>query len=144
MRRSYSSDLSDAKWACLEPYPPTFKANRRPHLYPLGEMLNEKSSTLQIARQQERPRGPITLQPKLDCRPTPLLTCVKRLAHARPQAHNRAMTEEEIRQRVKEILLKRDTGDELTSQEETILAYAYYAAGEQAVRMQVEPETETE
>jgi hypothetical protein len=39
--------------------------------------------------------------------------------------------EEKIRQRVKEILLKRDIGDELTSQEETILAYAYYAAGEQ-------------
>ncbi len=54
------------------------------------------------------------------------------------------MTEEEIRQRVKEILLKRGLGDHLTPQEETILAYAYYAAGEQAVRMQVEPETETE
>jgi hypothetical protein len=33
------------------------------------------------------------------------------------------MTEEEIRQRVGEILLKRDLGDHLTSQEETILAY---------------------
>ncbi len=53
------------------------------------------------------------------------------------------MTDEEIRQRVKETLLKRDIGDELTSQEETILAYAYYAAGEQQVRMQVEPDTET-
>jgi hypothetical protein len=53
------------------------------------------------------------------------------------------MTEEEIRQRVKEILLKRDLGEELTSQEETILAYAYYAAGEQAVRMWVGPDTET-
>jgi hypothetical protein len=42
------------------------------------------------------------------------------------------MTEEEIKQRVKEILLKRDLGEDLTSQEETILAYAYYAAGEQA------------
>jgi hypothetical protein len=40
------------------------------------------------------------------------------------------MTEGEIRQRVREILLKRDIGDELTSHEETILAYAYYAAGE--------------
>jgi hypothetical protein len=47
------------------------------------------------------------------------------------------MAEEEIRQRVKESLLKRDIGDELTVQEETILAYAYYAAGEQAVRMWV-------
>jgi hypothetical protein len=53
------------------------------------------------------------------------------------------MTEEEIKQRVKEILLKRDLGDDLTSQEETILAYAYYAAGEQAVRMQAEPDTQT-
>jgi hypothetical protein len=52
------------------------------------------------------------------------------------------MTEEEIRQRVKEILLKRDLGDDLTSQEETILAYAYSAAGEQAVRMWVGPDTE--
>ena len=53
------------------------------------------------------------------------------------------MTEEEIRQRVREILLKRDIGDELTSQEEIILAYAYYAAGEQQVRMRAEPDTET-
>jgi len=45
------------------------------------------------------------------------------------------MTEGEIRQRVKEILLKRDRGENLDSQEETILAYAHYAAGEQAVRM---------
>jgi hypothetical protein len=47
------------------------------------------------------------------------------------------MAEEEIRQRVKESLLKRDIGDELTVQEETILTFAYYAAGEQAVRMWV-------
>ena len=53
------------------------------------------------------------------------------------------MTEEEIRQRVREILLKRDLGEDLTSQEETILAYAYYAAGEQAVRMWVRPDNET-
>jgi hypothetical protein len=52
------------------------------------------------------------------------------------------MTEEEIRQRVKEILLKRDIGDALTSQEETILAYAYYAAGEQSVRIWVRPDVE--
>ncbi len=52
------------------------------------------------------------------------------------------MMEEEIRQRVKEILLKRDLGDDLTSQEESILAYAHYAAGEQAVRMKVGPNTE--
>ncbi len=53
------------------------------------------------------------------------------------------MTEEEIRQRVREILLKRDLGEVLSSQEETILAYAYYAAGEQAVRMWVGPDTDT-
>jgi hypothetical protein len=53
------------------------------------------------------------------------------------------MTEEEIRERVKEILLKRDRGDDLTSQEETILAYAYYAAGEQALRIWVRPDIET-
>jgi hypothetical protein len=46
------------------------------------------------------------------------------------------MTEKEIRERVRKILLKRDLGDALTSQEETILAYAYYASGEQPVRMQ--------
>ena len=45
------------------------------------------------------------------------------------------MNEEEIRQRVKEILSKRDLGHALTPREETILAFAYYAAGEQAVIM---------
>jgi hypothetical protein len=45
------------------------------------------------------------------------------------------MNEEEVRQRVKEILSKQNLGHTLTSQEETILAFAYYAAGEQAVRM---------
>jgi hypothetical protein len=53
------------------------------------------------------------------------------------------MTEEEIRQRVKEILLKRDLENDLISQEERILAYTHYAAGEQAVRMKVGPDTET-
>ena len=53
------------------------------------------------------------------------------------------MTEDEIRKRVKEILLKRDLGKHLTSQEERILAYTHYAAGEQAVRMKVGPDTET-
>jgi hypothetical protein len=45
------------------------------------------------------------------------------------------MNDEEIRQRVKQILSKQRLRDTLTSQEETILAFAYYAAGEQAVRM---------
>jgi hypothetical protein len=47
------------------------------------------------------------------------------LALAKLWPHTRTMTEEEIRQRVKEILLKRDLGDDLTAQEERILAYAY-------------------
>jgi hypothetical protein len=53
------------------------------------------------------------------------------------------MTEEEIRQRVKEILLKRGLENDLTSQEERILAYTHYAADEQAVRMKVGPDTKT-
>jgi hypothetical protein len=52
------------------------------------------------------------------------------------------VTEEEIRRRVEEILLKRDLGDDLTSQEETILAYAHYAAGEQRVRMRARADAE--
>jgi hypothetical protein len=53
------------------------------------------------------------------------------------------VNEEQIRQRVKEILLKQDLGHTLTSQEEAILAFAYYAAGEQAVRMWDGSEPET-
>jgi hypothetical protein len=52
------------------------------------------------------------------------------------------MEEKEIRQRVKEILLKQSLGGDLTVQEETILAFAYYAAGEQAVRIWVGSEPE--
>jgi hypothetical protein len=52
------------------------------------------------------------------------------------------MNEEEIRQRVREILSKRNLEDAITSQEETILAFAYYAAGEQAVRMWADSEPE--
>ncbi len=54
------------------------------------------------------------------------------------------MNEEEIRRRVEEILLKRALGGDLTPQEETILAYGYYAAGEQSVRMWVRPDTSAE
>jgi hypothetical protein len=53
------------------------------------------------------------------------------------------MTEDEIRQRVKEILLKRVLGNDLSSQEERILAYAHYAADEQAVRIKIGPDAET-
>ena len=38
------------------------------------------------------------------------------------------MNEKEIADRVEEILRKRDRGEGLTPKEETILAYAYYAA----------------
>jgi hypothetical protein len=53
------------------------------------------------------------------------------------------MTEDKIRQQVKEILLKRVLGNDLSLQDERILAYAHYAAGEQAVRMWVGVGTET-
>jgi hypothetical protein len=65
-----------------------------------------------------------------------------KLARAGPGHDTFAMTEEEIRERVKEILLKQSLGEALTSQEETILAYAHYAAGEQAVRIWGQPDIE--
>jgi putative transposase len=40
MRRAYQSDLSDAQWSCLESYLPAPKANGRPRIYPLREILN--------------------------------------------------------------------------------------------------------
>jgi putative transposase len=40
MRRAYQSDLSDAEWSCLESYLPAPKANGRPRIYPLREILN--------------------------------------------------------------------------------------------------------
>ena len=40
MRRTYLTDLSDTEWACLEPHLPAPKANRRPRVYPLREILN--------------------------------------------------------------------------------------------------------
>jgi putative transposase len=40
MRKPYSTDLSDAEWACLEPYLPAPKANGRPRVYSLREILN--------------------------------------------------------------------------------------------------------
>ncbi len=50
------------------------------------------------------------------------------------------MNEREIRARVEENLDKRDRGEKLTQKEETVLAYAYYAAGEQRVRVCVDPD----
>jgi hypothetical protein len=66
----------------------------------------------------------------------------ERLACVTFRNHTRAIDEKEIRQRVKEILLKQSLGDDLTSQEETILAFAYYVAGEQAVRIWIGSEPE--
>lgn len=51
------------------------------------------------------------------------------------------MNEEEIRERVYDILLKQGLGEELTPREERILAYAYHAAGEQRM---VRPRAELE
>ncbi len=67
---------------------------------------------------------------------------VERVARSAPGRDTFAMTEEEIRERVNEILRRQAHGEDLTLQEETILAYAYYAAGEQAVRMWVRPDVE--
>ena len=49
------------------------------------------------------------------------------------------MNEKEIAERVEEILAKRDRGERLTLQEETILAYAYYAARQQRMVFVVPP-----
>jgi transposase len=40
MRKAYQSDLSDAEWSCLEFHLPTPKANGRPRIYPLREILD--------------------------------------------------------------------------------------------------------
>jgi putative transposase len=40
MRRAYQSDFSDAEWSCLESYLPAPKANGRPRIYPLREILD--------------------------------------------------------------------------------------------------------
>ena len=40
MKTTYSTDLSDAEWACLEPHLPASKANGRPRVYPLREILD--------------------------------------------------------------------------------------------------------
>ena len=40
MRNLYSTDLSDAEWEYLQPHLPAPKANGRPRVYPLREILN--------------------------------------------------------------------------------------------------------
>jgi hypothetical protein len=47
------------------------------------------------------------------------------------------MDEKELEERVDQILLKRTRGEKLTKQEEKILAYGYYAADRQSVRIRV-------
>jgi transposase len=40
MRKAYQTDLSDAEWSCLEPHLPAPKADGRPRVYPLREILD--------------------------------------------------------------------------------------------------------
>jgi putative transposase len=40
MRKAYQTDLSDAEWSCLEPHLPAPKADGRPRIYPLREILD--------------------------------------------------------------------------------------------------------
>jgi hypothetical protein len=47
------------------------------------------------------------------------------------------MDKKELEERVDEILLKRTRGEKLTKQEQTILAYGYYAADRRSVRIRV-------
>lgn len=49
------------------------------------------------------------------------------------------MNNKEIEERVDEILLKQTRGEKLTDQEETILAFTYYAARSQRTVMRVDP-----
>jgi hypothetical protein len=52
------------------------------------------------------------------------------------------MNQREISERVEEILRKKERGERLTSNEETILAFAYYAAREQRMAFVVPPEAD--
>ncbi len=49
------------------------------------------------------------------------------------------MNNKEIEERVDEILLKQTRGEKLTDQEETILAFTYYAARNQRTVIRVDP-----
>jgi putative transposase len=40
LRKAYQTDLSDAEWACIEPYLPTPKSEGRPRVHPLREILD--------------------------------------------------------------------------------------------------------
>ncbi len=54
-----------------------------------------------------------------------------------PKRKTTAMDKKELEERVDEILLKRTRGEKLTKQEQTILAYGYYAADRRSVRIRV-------
>lgn len=49
------------------------------------------------------------------------------------------MNDKEIEERVDEILLKQTRGEKLTEQEETILAFTYYAARSQRTVVRLDP-----
>lgn len=49
------------------------------------------------------------------------------------------MNNKEIEERVDEILLKQTRGEKLTDGEETVLAFAYYAARSQRTVVRVDP-----
>src|SRR3712207_153424 len=40
MRKRYPTDLSDAEWACIEPYLPTPETSGRPRVHTLRELLD--------------------------------------------------------------------------------------------------------
>ena len=50
------------------------------------------------------------------------------------------MDNKEIEKRVDEMLLKQARGEKLTDQEETILAFTYYAARSQRTVVRIDPE----
>jgi hypothetical protein len=53
------------------------------------------------------------------------------------------MNRKELEERVDEILLKRTRGEKLTRQEETILAYTYYAASQRRTSIRLRPRKRT-
>jgi hypothetical protein len=53
------------------------------------------------------------------------------------------MNRKELEERVDEILLKRTRGEQLTRQEEKILAYTYHAASQRRTIVRMRPRRET-
>ena len=54
-----------------------------------------------------------------------------------------SMNRKELEERVDEILLKRTRGEQLTRQEEKILAYTYHAASQRRTIVRMRPRRET-